>query len=144
MPPQYKPPYTVPAPNAQDVQGETAAMRHFLFKDKLVDKPDDLEKQTMWEMYLHGNKIGGGIKVCSCIFVWKAYMYIDRPFLGARRMENGVAKEYVWQTHKQVRERIDNFAKGLSTLGLKRQKSLGIYSVNRPEWVSFGWWWKKK
>lgn len=61
MPPQYKPPYTVPAPNAQNVEGETAAMRHFLFKDKLVDKPDEVEKQTMWAMYLHGNEIGGGI-----------------------------------------------------------------------------------
>ncbi|KAI7879036.1 acetyl-CoA synthetase-like protein [Lichtheimia hyalospora FSU 10163] len=118
MPPQYKPPYTVPASSSQDVEGETQVMRHFLFKDKLVEKPDDLEKQTMWEMYLHGYEIGG-----------------DRPFLGARRMEEGVAKEYVWQTHKQVRERIDNFAKGLSTLGLKRQKSLGVYSVNRPEWT---------
>lgn len=51
-------------------------------------------------------------------------------------MENGVAKEYVWQSHPQIRKRIENFGKGLIELGLKRQQALGIYAVNKPEWVS--------
>lgn len=63
------------------------------------------------------------------------YSELDRPFLGVRRIENGVAKEYVWQSHRQVRTRIENYAKGLTSLGLQRQKCLGVYSVNRPEWV---------
>jgi long-chain acyl-CoA synthetase len=61
---------------------------------------------------------------------------IDRPFMGTRRIENGVAKEYVWQSHPQVRKRIENYGKGLIQLGLKRQQSIGIYAVNRPEWVT--------
>lgn len=56
--------------------------------------------------------------------------------MGTRRMENGVAKEYVWQSHKEVHQRIENFGKGLLDLGLTRQKAIGIYAVNRPEWVS--------
>lgn len=56
--------------------------------------------------------------------------------MGTRRMENGVAKEYVWQSHPQIRKRIENFGKGLIELGLKRQQALGIYAVNKPEWVS--------
>ncbi|KAI8149297.1 hypothetical protein BJV82DRAFT_587413 [Fennellomyces sp. T-0311] len=117
MPLQFQPPYTVPAPGQDEPVGETKAMRHFLFKDKLIDKPEGADK-TMWSLYLHGNKLGG-----------------DRPFLGTRRIENGVAKEYVWQTHSQVHKRIENFAKGLTSLGLERQKALGIYSINRPEWT---------
>lgn len=56
--------------------------------------------------------------------------------MGTRRIENGVAKEYVWQSHPQVRKRIENYGKGLIQLGLKRQQAIGVYSVNRPEWVN--------
>jgi long-chain acyl-CoA synthetase len=49
---------------------------------------------------------------------------IDRPFLGTRRMENGAAKEYEWKTHSQVGVHIENFGKGLKSLGLKRQSRL--------------------
>ncbi|KAI9318729.1 hypothetical protein BX666DRAFT_2026157 [Dichotomocladium elegans] len=113
MPSKFKPPYTVPAPDAQPVEGETLPMRHFLFKDKLVDRLDTGER-TMWEMYLHGNKVNPG----------------KRPF-----DEHGVAQPYVWQTHAEVRKRIDNFARGLTSLGLRHQKALGVYSINRPEWT---------
>lgn len=55
--------------------------------------------------------------------------------MGTRRIENGVAKEYVWQSHPEVNKRIQNYGKGLLQLGLSRQKSIGVYAVNRPEWV---------
>ena len=67
---------------------------------------------------------------CSPIFFFSA-----KPFMGTRRIENGVAKEYVWQNHVEVRQRIENYGKGLNKLGLTRQKALGIYAVNKPEWV---------
>lgn len=60
----------------------------------------------------------------------------DQPFLGTRRIDDGVAKEYVWQSHKKVRARIENVAKGLTKLGLGRQQAIGLYSVNTAEWVS--------
>ncbi|KAI9022305.1 hypothetical protein CLU79DRAFT_835433 [Phycomyces nitens] len=112
----FKPPYAVPATGSVKKDGETVAMRHFLFADKLVDHPEGIT--TLWDMYSNGSKLGG-----------------DRPFLGTRRMENGVAKEYVWQSHPKVMERIQNFGKGLCALGLERQKVVGIYSINRPEWT---------
>jgi long-chain acyl-CoA synthetase len=56
--------------------------------------------------------------------------------LGTRRKENGVLKEYVWESHKQVKQHIENFGKGLTRLGLERQSAVGIYSVNRREWVN--------
>ncbi|KAL0079755.1 hypothetical protein J3Q64DRAFT_1644956 [Phycomyces blakesleeanus] len=112
----FKPPYAVPATGSIKKDGETAAMRHFKFADKLVDHPEGIT--TLWDMYVNGSKLGG-----------------DRPFLGARRIENGEAKEYVWESHPKVMKRIKNFGKGLVSLGLERQKVIGIYSVNRPEWT---------
>lgn len=58
MPPSFEPPYAVPVPNATPKPGETVPMRHFKFADKLVDHPPNVT--TMWDLYLHGNKIGGG------------------------------------------------------------------------------------
>lgn len=58
MAPSFEPPYAVPVPNAVKKDGETVPMRHFKFADKLVDHPPNV--LTMWDLYLHGNKIGGG------------------------------------------------------------------------------------
>ncbi|KAI9318190.1 hypothetical protein BX666DRAFT_2026598 [Dichotomocladium elegans] len=116
MPPAFNPPYAIKVPNATPKEGETAPYRHFKFVDKLVDHPPNVF--TMWDMYLHGNAIGG-----------------ETPFLGTRRIEKGVALEYVWRSHREVRKSIEDFGRGLVSLGLGRQKSLGIYSVNRPEWT---------
>lgn len=58
MPPAFDPPYSVKAPNAPVKEGETAPMRHFKFADQLIDHPPNI--YTMWDMYLEGNKIGGG------------------------------------------------------------------------------------
>ncbi|KAF7728420.1 Long chain acyl-CoA synthetase 7 peroxisomal [Apophysomyces ossiformis] len=116
MPPIFDPPYAVPAKNVEKKDGETAVMRHFKFADELFKHPKDIH--TLWDAYLCGHTIGG-----------------DNPFLGVRRIENGEAKEYVWQTHNEVHKRIQNYGKGLKHLGLGRQKALGVYSVNRPEWT---------
>ncbi|KAI9251955.1 hypothetical protein BY458DRAFT_523446 [Sporodiniella umbellata] len=117
MPSTFNPPYAVPVPGAIKKEGESVPYRHFKFADKLVDRPES-GISTAWDLYDHGSKLGG-----------------DRPFMGTRRMEDGVAKEYVWQSHPQVRTRILNFGKGLIELGLKQQRAVGIYSVNRPEWT---------
>lgn len=63
-------------------------------------------------------------------------LVLDTPFLGTRRINDGVAYEYVWRSHKEVRQSIENYGRGLVSLGLGRQKAIGVYSINRPEWVS--------
>ncbi|CAO3642986.1 unnamed protein product [Cunninghamella echinulata] len=113
---EFQPPYTVPVKGLEKKAGETAVMRHFKFADKLLDHPDNIT--TLWDLYLAGNKAGA-----------------DNPFLGTRRIENGEVKEYVWESHRQVRARIENFGKGLLKLGLTRQKALGFYAINRAEWT---------
>ncbi|CAO3615255.1 unnamed protein product [Mucor fragilis] len=113
---QFEPPYAVEAKGYDKKDGETAVYRHFKFADKLLAHPPNIF--TMWQMYLHGYHIS-----------------TDKPFLGTRKKEGGVYKEYEWETHRQVRTHIENFGKGLSALGLQRQSSLGVYSINRREWT---------
>lgn len=52
------PQFTVPAPGAVKKDGETLPHRHFKFADRLLDHPDNVT--TMWDVFLHGNKIAGG------------------------------------------------------------------------------------
>ncbi|KAI7897488.1 uncharacterized protein BX663DRAFT_444996 [Cokeromyces recurvatus] len=113
----FEAPYSVEAIGYQKREGETAVYRHFMFADKLLAHPPDIF--TMWQMYLHGYNRSS----------------IDRPFLGTRRIEDGVYKEYEWETHRQVKDHIENFGKGLLRLGLERQNTLGVYSINRREWT---------
>ncbi|KAG1435673.1 hypothetical protein G6F56_013879 [Rhizopus delemar] len=94
MAPPFQPPYAIPVPGVEKVQGETVPYRHFKFADKLIDHPDDI--YTAWDMFEHGYKLAG-----------------DKEFMGTRRMENGVAKEYIWQSYPQVRQRIENFGQVL-------------------------------
>ncbi|KAJ3317965.1 hypothetical protein HDU76_000995 [Blyttiomyces sp. JEL0837] len=78
--------------------------------------------------------------------------YPNRPFLGHRPTVrdpvsgNVISQGYVWQTYKQVHERTRKFASGLLkayddfVVGAGGQGDasgwhLGIYAVNRPEWV---------
>ncbi|KAG0165207.1 hypothetical protein DFQ28_001503 [Apophysomyces sp. BC1034] len=116
MPPAFEPPYALPATNVEKKDGETAAMRHFKFTDKLYDHPEDIH--TLWDMYLNGKNIDG-----------------DKPFLGVRRVDDGEVGEYVWDSYNEVNTRIENYGRGLKKLGLERQKAIGIYSINRPEWT---------
>lgn len=50
--------------------------------------------------------------------------------------EQGKAGPYHWLTYAQVRERVDNFASGLVNMfQLPEKANVGIYSINRVEWV---------
>lgn len=105
----------VKRPNCKEKNNETAVYRHSEFADELASHPPDVF--TMWQIYLTGYNIS-----------------TDRPFLGTRQIEDGVAKEYKWETHREVRNHIENFGKGLRKLGLTRQKAIGVFSINRREW----------
>lgn len=42
---------------------------------------------------------------------------------------------YEFLTYGEVRERVQNFASGMASFGLKGKDAVGLYSVNRIEWV---------
>jgi hypothetical protein len=71
-------------------------------------------------------------------FTRACFKYGPYQYLGYREKdENGVAGPYQWLTYAQVKERVDNFASGLvNKLNLPEKTNVGIYSINRVEWVS--------
>lgn len=61
----------------------------------------------------------------------------ESKFLGYRvKDEQGKAGAYQWLSYAQVRERVDYFASGVeSFVQLPEKANIGIYSINRVEWV---------
>lgn len=57
--------------------------------------------------------------------------------LGHRTVDASTGKvgPFQYETYKQVGERVKNFGAGLKNLGLAEKARVGLYSVNRPEWV---------
>lgn len=38
-------------------------------------------------------------------------------------------------TYGEVKVRVDNIAAGLASFGMPEKSNIGLYSINRPEWV---------
>ena len=72
-------------------------------------------------------------------------LHANRPYLGHRPLNpDGSAQPFVWQTYRQVADRVTAFASGLVALKLAPPRVdkdlndrgvLGLFSMNRPEWV---------
>ncbi len=52
-------------------------------------------------------------------------------------MENGDAQEYVFETYGHVAKRVSDLAAGMSQLGLQEKTNIGLFSINRAEWVIY-------
>jgi len=76
------------------------------------------ESKSLYENFLVGVKASNG-----------------GAYLGHRTITNGVAGPYVWETYTEVKTRLANLGSGLVKLGLEPYKPLGLFSINRPEWV---------
>ncbi|RUS34404.1 hypothetical protein BC938DRAFT_480622 [Jimgerdemannia flammicorona] len=105
--------------------GQTGIYRHPLYADKLVISSNP-KITTLYENFRYGLKISK-----------------DRPFLGTRVIDPKTGKRgvYVWQTYRQVANRVTNLGSGLVHLAEtvarlpKLEKfPVGIWSTNRPEW----------
>lgn len=73
----------------------------------------------------------------SSIHIWQHAVarFPERPCLGRRKITNNAVGEYVFMTYSQVNEEVERIGKALVYLsGAKKQESVGIYSINRPEW----------
>ncbi|KAI8323245.1 acetyl-CoA synthetase-like protein [Martensiomyces pterosporus] len=72
-------------------------------------------------------------------------LYPDVPFLGARQFDPKMQTfgEYAWKTARDTATLVDDFGSGLDWVFSKHvpsaskfeQQPLGIYSINRPEWL---------
>jgi long-chain acyl-CoA synthetase len=55
--------------------------------------------------------------------------------LGTRKKLGEKVGDYEFVTYEQVRERRNNLASGFINLGFKTDEPIGLYSINRPEWI---------
>ena len=57
--------------------------------------------------------------------------------MGTRQVVNGVVGGYTWITYTEANKKIINLASGLSRRigGLSKNTSIGLFSINRHEWV---------
>jgi len=98
--------------------GEGPIHRHVLFKDALLETFDPKVK-TLYDLFN---------VTCE--------KYGFAPFMGTRKKTGETVGDYVWETYAEVKARRDNFGSGIVTLtGHKPDDPVGIYSINRPEWV---------
>lgn len=61
--------------------------------------------------------------------------YSDKQALGHRiKNEDGSLGKYVWISYTEFHDQVNDFARGLHKLGLRKGDRVGIYSVNQPGW----------
>lgn len=61
--------------------------------------------------------------------------YGENDFLGWRPREKEGFGPYKFMTYREVEERVVNFAAGLASFNLGEKSHIGLYAINRPEWV---------
>jgi len=59
----------------------------------------------------------------------------DKPCFGRRLIQDGKAGAYVWETFNQIQSRVMALGSFFVKRELPRGGNVGIFSVNRPEWV---------
>lgn len=101
-----------------DKPGEGKPRRSRLLKGKPLVDTFDPKVTTLYENFLRGVEITG-----------------DGPFLGKRSVVGGVAGPYVWISYNEVAERAKRFGAFLVKRGFEDKAHIGIYSVNRVEWI---------
>lgn len=74
--------------------------------------------KNLHENLLHGAQVAG-----------------DKHYMGHRLITDGVAGPYEWQGYNQVLARVIDLGAGLVKLGLAADTNIGLFSINKPEWV---------
>ena len=61
--------------------------------------------------------------------------YPNNLCLGHRPITYGEPGAYVWQTYKEIGEKVDAIAGGIMHLGHQAHGRIGVYGINSPEWM---------
>ncbi|KAK6911543.1 AMP-binding enzyme, C-terminal domain [Dillenia turbinata] len=68
-------------------------------------------------------------------FVHAVENFRDYKYLGTRIRVDGTIGEYKWMTYGEVHTACSAIGSGLMYHGLPKGSSIGLYFINRPEWV---------
>ncbi|ORX40378.1 acetyl-CoA synthetase-like protein [Piromyces finnis] len=107
-------------PNAPEIPGETKPYRHFTIKQN-EPLTDNTENSTVYENFMHGYNETEG----------------KGEFLGFRRIIDNVAQPYEWITYEECLQKVKAIGSAFRSerINIKPNEPIGIYSINRPEWV---------
>ncbi|CAK9259791.1 unnamed protein product, partial [Sphagnum jensenii] len=68
-------------------------------------------------------------------FVYSSKAYADEKCLGSRIRDDGTVGEYRWMTYGEVGAARTAIGSGLVQNGIPKGSCVGLYMINRPEWV---------
>jgi long-chain acyl-CoA synthetase len=68
-------------------------------------------------------------------FVHAVETFRDYKYLGTRIREDGTVGEYKWMTYGEAGTAREAIGSGLQYHGLQRGACIGLYFINRPEWL---------
>lgn len=108
-----------------DIKSSTKAFRAKPYSEKLINIlrfPEDEGKcdiTTLWEAFQRG-----------------VTKFPDNNMLGTRSfLEDGSRGPFTWDSFKSVNEVAQQIGSGLVAIGAKGGDNVGIYSINRAEWI---------
>lgn len=90
--------------------------RSILAKDGLVEPLPDIS--TVWDMF------------CRSV-----QRNPDNKMLGCREVVDGKAGPYMWQTYKEVYDKVLVIGSAMRHLVVEPHSRCGVYSVNCPQWI---------
>jgi long-chain acyl-CoA synthetase len=98
--------------------GESAIYRSKLAADKLCTSVWD-DCKTLWDTFSRG-----------------ARLYPKNPCFGVREVKaDGTRGHFKWETYEQIYNKTLHVGSALAELGFTKGNNVGIFAVNRPEWV---------
>jgi long-chain acyl-CoA synthetase len=102
-------------------ENSSGVYRHRHYPDRLVEIPfeDEPEINSVYKMWA---------RACE--------RYSGNNLFGVRELlANGSRGDYVWETYGQIAPQVDRIGSALAKLGLNANDTVGIFSINRPEWM---------
>jgi long-chain acyl-CoA synthetase len=111
-------PRTIECEGAVAKPGEGLPRKHAILSGKpLVDKLSE-KVTTLYENLLHGASLSS-----------------NEPFMGTRSILNGAAGPYDWIYYDEAVRRAKNIGAFMANRKIPEKANIGLYSVNRVEWV---------
>ncbi|CAM6085910.1 unnamed protein product [Calypogeia fissa] len=74
------------------------------------------------------------IQTCWDMFRESVKQFPDNPLLGTRKIVDGKAGEYEFDTYREVLEKVLPIGSAMRAVGVKPEGRCGIYGANSPEW----------
>lgn len=105
--------------DAPEIEGEGKPRRNHLLKDgkHLIDTTNP-QVTTLYNNFINGVKYSGHL-----------------PFLGTRSFIDNITGPYEWISYNEAFKRIEHFGSFLVNRGYPIKSFIGLYSINRTEWV---------